>query len=59
MYPSLKNSTTNVIYHTKVKEETIKDFDAHEQIGIDLITSKDFDYVSNESKVSANIEEMT
>ena len=28
----------------EVKEETIEDFDAQEQIGIDLITNQDFDY---------------
>ena len=28
----------------EVKEETIEDFDAQEQIGIDLITNKDFNY---------------
>ena len=28
----------------EVKEETIGDFDAHEQTGSDLISSKDFDY---------------
>ena len=27
----------------EVKEETIEDFDANEQIGIDLITKNDFD----------------
>ena len=30
---------------TEVKEETIEDFDTHEQIRIDLITNKDFGYV--------------
>ena len=29
---------------TEVKEETIEGFDVHEQIGIDLITDKDFNY---------------
>ena len=29
----------------EVKEETIEDFDVDEQIGIDLITNNDFDYV--------------
>ena len=28
----------------EVKEETIESFDVHEQIGIDLITDKDFNY---------------
>ena len=28
----------------EVKKETIEDFDADEQIGIDFITKKDFDY---------------
>ena len=28
----------------EVKEETIEGFDVHEQIGIDLITNKDFNY---------------
>ena len=28
---------------TEVKEEKFRDFEAHEQVGIDLITSKDFE----------------
>ena len=39
----------------ELKEETFEDFDAQEQTGIDLITNKDFDYASNESKVSTNV----
>ena len=40
----------------EVKEVTIEDFDAREQFGIELITNKDFDYASCESKFSTNVE---
>jgi hypothetical protein len=33
----------------EVKEKPFKEFDAHEQIGMDFITSKDFDALKHES----------
>ena len=42
---SIKSETFGIKteFKAEVKEETFEEFDAHEQIGMDFITSKDFD----------------
>ena len=44
-YEGFQLLQTKTEVKTEVKEETIGDFDTHEQIRIDLITNKDFGYV--------------
>ena len=44
-YEGFQLLQTKTEVKTEVKEETIEDFDTHEQIRIDLITNKDFGYV--------------